>query len=168
MRQHVIKHCLSLLLAAAAFGAAASAPDLRGQAAPDFALRSLGGPNLRLSEYRGEVVLVNFWATWCGPCREEMPLLEQIYKQYHPVGFELLGVNIDDAGSHAADMARNLGVSFPVLLDEAKTVSKLYNVDTMPMTLLIGRDGTVRYLDRGYQRGSEQTYMDQIRELLKE
>jgi peroxiredoxin len=97
-----------------------------------------------------------------------MPLLEQIYKQYHPVGFELLGVNIDDSGSHAADMARNLGVSFPVLFDESKTVSRLYNVDTMPMTLLIGRDGTVRYLDRGYQRGSEQTYMDQIRELLKE
>lgn len=165
---NVIKACLSLLLAAAALSVSASMPDLRGRSAPDFALRSLGGPNLRLSEYRGEVVLVNFWATWCGPCREEMPLLEQIYKQYHPVGFELLGVNIDDAGSRAAEMARNLGVSFPVLFDEEKTVSKLYQVDTMPMSLLIGRDGTVRYLDRGYQRGAEQTYLDQIRELLKE
>lgn len=164
----MIKHCLSIVLVAAALAAPAFATDLRGQAAPDFALRSMGGPNLRLSEYRGEVVLVNFWATWCGPCREEMPLLDQIYKQYHPVGFELLGVNIDDAGSHAADMAHNLGVSFPVLFDEEKAVSRLYNVDTMPMSLLIGRDGTVRYLDRGYQRGSEQTYMDQIRELLKE
>ncbi len=160
--------CLAAALAAATLSAPVAAGDLRGQPAPDFALRSLDGPNVRLSELRGEVVLVNFWATWCGPCREEMPLLNQIYQRYHAVGFELLGVNIDDVGSHATDMAHSLGVSFPVLFDEAKTVSKLYSVDTMPMTLLIGRDGTVRYLHQGYQRGYEQTYMDQVRELLKE
>jgi peroxiredoxin len=168
----VFKHCRSLCLATAVTLLAAlpglAGADLRGQPAPDFALRSLGGPNLRLSELRGEVVLVNFWATWCGPCREEMPLLNQIYKQYHPVGFELLGVNIDDASGRAAEMARTLGVSFPVLFDDSKTVSRLYEVNTMPMTLLIGRDGTVRYLHQGYQRGTEQTYLDQIRELLKE
>jgi len=146
----------------------ATAAESRGQAASDFALKSLSGANVRLSEHRGEVVLVNFWATWCGPCRQEMPLLNQIYQRYHGVGLELLGVNIDDTGGRATDMARTLGIGFPVLFDDSKTVSRQYQVNTMPTTLLIGRDGTVRYRHEGYQPGYEQKYVDQIRELLKE
>lgn len=161
------------LLAVLAVSVAACIPsaqaDMKNKPAPDFALRSLDGQNRRLSEMRGEVVMINFWATWCGPCREEMPLLDRIYQQYHPVGFEVLGVNVDDAGStRAVEMAKNLGVSFPVLFDEAKSVSRLYGIDTMPMTVLIARDGTVRYLHQGYQPGAEQGYMDQIRQLLKD
>jgi len=163
-------HSLLILLFAAVLPAAASAAagDLRGHAAPDFALKSLAGSNVRLSELRGEVVMINFWATWCGPCREEMPLLNQIYQQYHAVGFELLGVNIDDDSNHGADMARTLGVKFPVLFDDGKSVSRLYGVNTMPMTLLIGRDGSVHFVDEGYERGREQLYLDQVRNLLKE
>jgi len=142
--------------------------ELKGRLAPDFALKSLNGPNMRLSELRGEVAMVNFWATWCGPCRQEMPLLNQIYRQYHAVGFELLGVNIDDVADKAVDMANTLGVTFPVLFDEEKSVRRLYHVSTMPTTLLIGRDGTVRYVHKGYTAGLEQTYLDQVRALLKE
>jgi len=69
---------------------------MEGQQAPDFALKSSTGQNLRLSEYRGDVVMINFWATWCGPCRQEMPLLDELYSRYQRVGFNLLGVNIDD------------------------------------------------------------------------
>lgn len=134
----------------------------------DFALKSLAGPNVRLSELRGDVVLVNFWATWCGPCRQEMPVLNQIYQRYRPLGFELLGVNVDDAPGRAADMVRTLGVSFPVLFDDAKSVSRQFKVSTMPTTLLIGRDGVVRYRHEGYGAGTEQQYLDQIRALLKE
>ena len=147
---------------------AAARPGLEGKTAPDFALRSLDGKNRRLSELRGEVVMINFWATWCGPCREEMPLLDGLYKQYAPVGFQVLGVNVDDAGSRAAEMAQTLGVSFPVLFDEQKSVSRLYGIGAMPMTVLIARDGTVRYLHKGYQPGVERDYLDQIRELLKD
>jgi peroxiredoxin len=144
--------------------------DLRGRPAPDFALRSLDGENRRLSELRGEVVLINFWATWCGPCRQEMPLLDEIYRQYKPLGFTVWGVNIDGGGDggRGADMARNLGLSFPVLFDDAKAVSKLYDIDTMPMTLLVGRDGTVRFVHQGYKPGYEQSYLDQVRQLLKD
>ena len=156
------------LAAALAAPAAVPAEAPRGEPLQDFALKSLGGENVRLSEHRGEVVLVNFWATWCGPCRQEMPVLNQIYQRYHALGFETLGVNIDDASPRAADMAHTLGVTFPVLFDDGKAVSKQYHVSTMPTTLLIGRDGTVRYRHEGYQTGYEQKYLDQIRELLKE
>ena len=88
---------------------------LAGRPAPDFALKSSSGENLRLSEYRGDVVMINFWATWCGPCRQEMPLLDELYSRYQRVGFNLLGVNIDDDSNRAMAMINELGVSFPVL-----------------------------------------------------
>ena len=139
-----------------------------GQPAPDFALKSMTGENLRLSEFRGEVVMINFWATWCGPCRQEMPLLDELYQRYQKVGFQLLGVNIDDDRRSAAKMVRGLGVGFPVLLDQRKDVSRLYDVATMPTTLLIDRTGIVRYIHNGYRSGYEQKYVEEIRELLKE
>ena len=112
---------------------------LIGQVAPDFVLKSSSGENLRLSEYRGDVVMVNFWATWCGPCRQEMPLLDELYSRYQRVGFSLLGVNIDDDSRKAMNMIAELGVSFPVLFDSRKEVSKLYEVDAMPVTVIIDR-----------------------------
>ena len=136
-------------------------------AAPDFTLHSMEGPNLRLQEQRGRVVMVNFWATWCGPCRQEMPHLNRLYEKYRASGFVLLGVNVDDDTRKAADVAGKLGVKFPVLLDTDKKVSRLYDLSTMPSTVLIDRDGKVRYVHRGYQTGYEEAYDKQIRELLK-
>ena len=150
----------------AATGLASSG--LTGQVAPDFALKSSTGENLRLSEYRGDVVMVNFWATWCGPCRQEMPLLDELYARYQRVGFSLLGVNIDDNPSKAMNMVDELGVSFPVLFDARKEVSELYQVEAMPVTVLIDREGTVRHVHLGYQPGYEQQYLEQIRSLLRE
>ena len=145
-----------------------AASDLAGLPAPDFALKSSTGENLRLSEYRGDVVMINFWATWCGPCRQEMPLLDQLYSRYERVGFSLLGVNIDDDTERAMDMIKELGVSFPVLFDSRKEVSQLYDVDAMPVTVLVDREGTVRHVHKGYKPGYEEMYLDQIRSLLRE
>jgi peroxiredoxin len=136
--------------------------------APDFTLRSMNGANLRLQEQRGQVVLVNFWATWCGPCRQEIPHLNTLYDKYRASGFVLLGVNIDDNPKAAADLATKLGVKFPVLLDTDKTVSKLYDMSAMPATVVIDRDGKVRHIHRGYRDGYELTYDQQVRALLKE
>ena len=141
---------------------------LAGMPAPDFALKSSTGENLRLSEYRGDVVMINFWATWCGPCRQEMPLLDELYTRYERVGFSLLGVNIDDDSQRAMDMISELGVSFPVLFDNRKEVSKLYEVDAMPVTVLVDREGKVRHVHHGYKPGYEQQYLDEIRSLLRE
>ena len=141
---------------------------LEGQTAPDFALKSSTGENMRLSEYRGDVVMVNFWATWCGPCRQEMPLLDELYQRYSRVGFNLLGVNIDDDSRRAMQMIEELGVNFPVLFDASKKVSELYDVDAMPVTVIIDREGTVRYVHQGYKPGYEDKYLTEIRTLLRE
>jgi peroxiredoxin len=136
--------------------------------APDFTLRKADGGNLRLQEQRGQVVMVNFWATWCTPCRAEMPHLNKLYEKYRSSGFILLGVNVDDNSGAALNAAANWGVRFPVLLDADKKVSRLYDLGSMPSTVLIDRDGKVRYLHRGYRDGYEDAYEKQVRELLKE
>jgi peroxiredoxin len=156
----------ALLLGTAA--SIATAATAVGSPAPDFTLRVLDGPNLRLQEQRGKVVLVNFWATWCGPCRKEMPHLNRIADKYRSSGLVLLGINVDDDARNAADLAAKLGVKFPVLFDTDKKVSKLYDLNSMPSTLVIDRNGRVRYLHRGYQDGYEDLYDKQIRDLLKE
>src|SRR5512134_665621 len=155
-------------LALAAAGAAASAAITPTAGAPDFTLPSLGGPNLRLQEQRGQVVMVNFWATWCGPCRVEMPHLSRLYDKYRGSGFVVFAVNIDEDPRKAASVAAQLGMRFPVLLDTDKKVSRMYDLSTMPSTILIDRDGRVRYVHRGYRSGYEDTYDKQIRELLRE
>jgi peroxiredoxin len=159
-----------LLAAMPVFFAASSlaSSGLAGQPAPDFVLKSATGTNLRLSEYRGNVVMINFWATWCGPCRQEMPLLNDLYSRYGRVGFSLLGVNIDDDSRRAMDMAEELGVTFPVLFDERKEVSRLYQVEAMPVTVLVDRTGKVRHVHLGYKPGYEEKYLTEIRALLRE
>ena len=154
-------------LTLASAGAAAALPAM-GAAAPDFAAKSDSGRNVRLSELRGQVVLINFWASWCSPCRQELPLLNKIYTQYRNAGFMLLAVNVDDNRKDADAMLKRLNLRFPTLFDGSKKVAKLYGVDTMPATLVIDRDGRVRYVHRGYYDGYERKYEQQVRELLKE
>ena len=163
-----IKNCVLGLMFSVVAATSLASSGLMGQAAPDFALKSSTGENLRLSEFRGDVVMINFWATWCGPCRQEMPLLDELYQRYERVGFSLLGVNIDDDSRKAMTMISDLGVNFPVLFDSTKAVSKLYQVDAMPVTVIVDRDGKVRYVHQGYKPGYEDKYLDEIRSLLRE
>jgi len=136
--------------------------------APNFTLPTATGQNLALQEQRGRVVLINFWATWCGPCKQEMPHLNRLHEKYRSAGLVLLGINIDDDPRNGIAGAAKLGLKFPVLLDADKRVSRLYDLSSMPSTVVIDRDGRVRYLHRGYREGYELDYEQQIRELLKE
>ena len=163
-----IKNCVLGLIFSVLAATSLASSSLVGQPAPDFVLKSASGDNLRLSEFRGDVVMINFWATWCGPCRQEMPILDELYSRYQRVGFNLLGVNIDDDSGKAMNMIAELGVSFPVLFDTRKEVSKLYAVDAMPVTILVDRDGKVRHVHQGYKPGYEQDYLNEIRSLLRE
>jgi len=154
---------LALLLAVPAAASNSGGP------APDFALPALGGDEVVLSQYRGQVVMINFWATWCGPCRQEMPLLEGIYKKYKPMGFTMIGVNVEPDPKAAEEwLAKNSPVSFPVAFDTDSKVSKLYKVNGMPNSVIIDRKGNVRLLHRGYKPGDENAYLDQIRALVRE
>jgi peroxiredoxin len=139
-----------------------------GSAAPDFTLKSASGENLKLSEYRGEVVLINFWASWCGPCRQEMPALDELHNRYRALGFTVLGVNVEEDSRKAREVLKDLQVSFPVLLDDRSTVSRLYDIVAMPSTVLVDRNGDIRYLHKGYQPGLEDVYLQQVRELIRE
>jgi len=136
--------------------------------AHDFTLKSNSGKNLRLSDFRGQVVLINFWATWCGPCRQEMPKLDELYKRYKRAGVAVWGVNVEDDSSLPENFLKNNPVDFPILYDVTSEVSERYNVDAMPTTVIVDRDGKIRHLHRGYKPGYEKIYRQQIKELLKE
>jgi peroxiredoxin len=164
---------LTSLGATALFGSVVASRSARAAVAPatpapDFTLRSAEGGNLRLAEQRGRVVLVNFWATWCGPCKVEMPHLSRLYEKYRSAGFVLLGINIDEDPKQAVALATRMGLKFPVLLDTDKAVSRRYALDSMPATVIVDRDGKVRHVHRGYRDGMERTYDEQVRALVKE
>ncbi len=154
---------LPLLTAAASAGAVAIQ-----DSAPDFTLKSLDGANLRLDEYRGQVVLINFWASWCGPCRQEMPVLDQLHKRYEDTGFAVLGVNVEGTEAPARQLLSKVPVSFPVLIDAGQKVSETYHLQAMPSTVVVDRDGVVRYVHQGYKPGDEAKYVEIVKELIRE
>lgn len=153
------------LISLSAMSAVIANNDLLGKPAPDFTLRSDQGDNKKLSEYRGKVVLINFWASWCGPCQQELPKLSELRGLHDEYDFELLAVNIDEEPEKAIRLAKKLGINFPILFDESKKVSKQYDIDAMPMTILVDRNGEIRYVHRGYKESYLSLYQQQIKQL---
>lgn len=148
------------------FAAAAEAVTLDAYA-PDFTLKRLDGGNLRLQEYRGQVVLINFWASWCGPCRQEMPLLDRLHQRYEDAAFVVLGINVEGTEAPARSLIDKIPVTFPVLIDANQLVSAQYQLEAMPTTVLVDRDGIVRYVHRGYKPGDEAKYIEVVKELIR-
>ncbi len=136
--------------------------------APNFTLKSYEGKNVKLSEYRGKVVLLNFWASWCGPCRQEMPLLQKIHKKYSSLGFAVMGVNVEEDNTKAKGIVKKNKLTFPILFDSQNQVSQLYKVDAMPSTVIIDRSGRVRYIHKGYKPGDEKAYKKWVKKLVRE
>lgn len=157
-----LRYVLAFLLAALASASHA--------ATPDFSLPARDGGTVRLSGLKGQVVMINFWATWCGPCRQEMPLLEQIQTRYEPLGFTIVGINVEPDSDAAQKWLAQVPVSltFPILFDRENKVAESFGVDGMPSTVFIDRTGTVRYVHRGYRPGDEAKYADMVRSLVKE
>ncbi|MBS0395525.1 MAG: TlpA family protein disulfide reductase [Proteobacteria bacterium] len=163
---------LALVLALAAGAATVSgarAADAVGQPAPAFSLPLRGGGGtLGLDKLRGQVVMVNFWASWCEPCRKEFPLLDQIYKKYRAAGFTLVGVNVEPDSKDAEGFIAKTPVTFPIVFDKDSAVSKGYHVSGMPTTVLIDRKGVLRWVHRSYVPGDENEYLNQVRAMLTE
>jgi len=164
----VLLGALGLTLAAAA-GLAAEPPyALVGRAAPDFALHAAAGDNVRLSEHRGDVVVLSFWCSRCTSCRTQLAALNRSFATYRSAGLSIYGVGVDDDPVQSRDFARSARVDFALLLDPAKEVSRSYQVDNLPMTVLIDRNGTIRYVLRDYSDASSTLYLQQLRMLLNE
>lgn len=142
--------------------------DSKKTLAADFTLKSNQDSNMRLSDQRGNVVLVNFWASWCGPCREELPKMEKLQQDYQDLGFTILAVNVDDDPRKANVLLDDIKVSYPILFDPTALVSKLYDVSAMPTTVIIDRDGNQRLLHKGYKSGDEKKYAKAIKALIRE
>lgn len=160
---------LTLLTSVLAMSATAAVLEpAKSPMAPDFTLAQYQGGNLKLSEQRGNVVLLNFWATWCGPCRTEMPELDKLAKKYADLGVVVIGVNVETEGDGVKAYLSDIPVSFPILLDTNNVASKTYDVQAMPTTVIIDKDGKVRSLHRAYQPGYEKKYEDDINALLAE
>lgn len=158
-----------LLLLALLIGTAPLVYALTGTGwAANFTLKDVEGNNIRLSEYRGQVVLINFWASWCGPCRQEFPHLDDLHQKYADLGFTVFAVNVERDRELADKVLRDIPVTFPVLFDNENTVSEAYDVDAMPATVLVDRGGKIRFMHRGYKPGYEDLYEQQIRALVRE
>ena len=162
----------SMLMTAGGAGSAlawaALAYGLLASSAPDFALHSYTGDNVRLSEHRGEVVVLTFWSSRCSSCATHLATLDRSYGTYHSAGLQMYGIGVDDDADRARDYVHAHRVGFPMLADPDKSVSRSYQIDNLPMTVLIDRGGTVRYFHRDFGSKSEALYLQQLRALLNE
>jgi peroxiredoxin len=159
---------LALACAAALVPSAHAGGAQPGSPAPDFTLATRDGGRVRLADLKGQVVMINFWASWCGPCRQEMPLLSQLHSKYEPLGFTMLGVNVEPDSSAAIAWLQGMQVTFPIAFDTRSDVAGRFGVEGMPSSVLVDRQGQVRYVHRGYKPGDEARYADMIRSLVKE
>lgn len=139
-----------------------------GDEAPNFTLRDLSGNVMSLSQLRGKVVLLNFWATWCGPCRVEMPAMEQLYRTLSRREFEILAVSTDSQGAAVTrPFQREMGFTFPILHDSEYRVGLTYGARSIPLTFMVDRRGIVRQKIFGARDWDSPEARDLIHELMK-
>ncbi|MEZ5500140.1 MAG: TlpA disulfide reductase family protein [Steroidobacteraceae bacterium] len=149
---------------------AASAADssLVGKAAPDFALRATNGPNQRLSEFAGDVVLISFWASRCNTCRDQLRSLDALHRTYANAGLVVVGIGVEDDDGKAREFAASQPVGFPMLLDPQKTVARSYRIESLPTVIAVDRGGVVRYVSRDGSGKTQPDYLGVLRTLLDE
>jgi peroxiredoxin len=149
------------------WGGSGPDPIERGSLAPGFSLPALdGGDPVSLESLRGRAVLVNFWATWCKPCEDEMPAMDRLYARHRDSGFELLAIAVGETPEAVRVFRDRLGLSFPILLDEDRSVSQRYQTYRFPESYLVGRDGRVveRYV--GPRQWDHEAYVERVGRLL--
>lgn len=155
-------------LAAAPATQAADSHVLLGAAAPDFAAKAVSGQNVRLSEYRGDVVLVSFWSGRCNVCRGQLAALERISQTYRSAGLMVVSLNLDANEDRALDFAASLDVTYPVVTQASKDIGRAYQVDALPTVVMIDRRGKVRFVRQDWRQVDEADYVRALRPLLDE
>jgi peroxiredoxin len=165
------KAVLRAAFAALALSCAAHAAEkyeLVGQPAPDLVARGLSGENVRVSEHRGEVVVVSFWSGSCNTCRAQLEALDRIAKTYASAGLTVIGVNLDDNVARAEKFARAQDVQFQLLIATAKNTGRDFRVDRLPMLVFVDRAGVLRAAHREFKKRDEDLYVRELRTLLNE
>jgi len=137
-----------------------------GSTAPDFTLQDLDGRSVTLGELRGQVVLIDFWATWCTPCKHEMPHLQDMYERYRDRGFTVLAVDVGESANQARPFIEGEGYTFPVLLDSQSKVFRQYGVRALPTVFVVDTQGVIREVKVGYASGSERELARIVESLL--
>ncbi len=143
----------------------AATPALIGQRPSDFALPAVTGSNVRLSEYRGQPVILVFWGSQCGDCEKQLSVLDRLYSTYRTSGLVMFGISVDDDLTRATQYAHAHSTSYPMLLDASKNVGRSFQIDRLPTTVMIDRSGVVRYIHSD-DRFDERSYVTQIRALV--
>lgn len=135
-----------------------------GDRAPDFILKDLNGQQHQLSDYKGQGVLLNFWGTWCPPCKEEMPALNSSYEKYKDQGVQVISINIAQSNFEVQNFVDEYKLNFPVTIDQSKSVMRTYNVDQLPATFLIDSEGEIKkILTYGITEPEFDRYMESIK-----
>ena len=160
---------VAVFLFLCAIAVTSSALALReGARAPEIGLPSTSGGTIRIGDLNGKVVLVDFWASWCVPCREELPVLQRLYTQLRSRGFVVVGVNVDSDASNMRSFAQRANVSFPVVHDARRAVADRYRPSTMPSSYIIDRNGVIRHIHRGFRASDASMIERHVRALLDE
>lgn len=146
------------------------AADWIGKTAPDFTGNDIDGKTISLSDYKGKVVLLDFWASWCMPCREELPFLKEFYQDHQKENFIVLAVNIDDKEENMRQFLEKYYVThvFPVIFDQEKRIPPLYELESMPTSLFIDKNGIIRYVHTGFNDNMKKEFKEELSILLHE
>jgi peroxiredoxin len=166
MRARFIASVLALVTVFAGFSGPALALD-EGERMPKAALKDLNGKPIAAGELAGKVVIVDFWASWCAPCKQELPALEKLYKKYKDKGLIVIGVSVDSELDKAQALAKSLKLSFPSAHDAAKALAQQFDPPRMPSSYVIDQKGIVRHVHEGFRAGDEASIEREVRALLK-
>jgi len=164
--QRLLSVVLALTLAIA--GASVARAVGEGTVAPEIALKDLSGKLVQVADLKGKVVLVDFWASWCGPCREELPVLDGLYKKYRERGLVIIGVGLDRDSDKLAKFLRAMPLSFPVVHDPAGSVADKYGPPKMPSSYLIDKRGLIRHVHSGYKASDKAQLEKELAAMLAE
>ena len=158
---------LCVLLVALSAGLATAAGGVTaGAVAPAISGKDLNGNPVSLAKLAGRVVIIDFWASWCGPCKDEMPVLQRLSKKYEQQGLSVIGVSVDESAANAKKFIKQQGVTFPSIHDATHSIADRYKPAKMPTSVIVDRKGAVRYVHGGFKAGDAPAMEKEVRSLL--